>query len=252
LSFLLCAGGFADTLEGLVGAERAGVLRVAGEISRTQTKAPVAALLPQHEAAKKIFSEAAAIAPDIMVESLHLYRKPFSRPLNAGETTALRNGTLAVSTLAGLQYYSESRSTMRTFYETSTVIDGPETKKPLADLVFSPPSASMSFYARQKDLTFGDNVYRYDYHFSDNSITFVQSNLTTMTYVFLPLLGKDRLRSMVSVIDAGDSLLVYTVSMARAALFPGMDKRIGASFSNRTEAVFQWFSAKADNILGIS
>jgi hypothetical protein len=58
--------------------------------------------------------------------------------------------------------------------------------------------------------------------------------------------GKDRLRSLVAVIDAGDSLLIYAASLARVAAVPGLGDRIGNSFTNRAQAILGWFRDRAD------
>jgi hypothetical protein len=68
----------------------------------------------------------------------------------------------------------------------------------------------------------------------------------------IPAVGKNKLRSLVAVIDAGDSLLVYAASMARAVTIPGMGERIGSSFTNRAEAILKWFAGRADRVFGRS
>jgi hypothetical protein len=60
---------------------------------------------------------------------------------------------------------------------------------------------------------------------------------------------KNNLRSVVAVLDAGDSLLVYVASMGKAASFPGMNERAGRSFSNRAAAILSWFTRRADGAL---
>jgi len=187
--------------------------------------------------------------PNVMVETLHIYHKPPQAEKvvwSAGEEARLYNEMIALSTLAGLEYYSASRGKMRTFYETSAVIDGPATKKTIADPVYSRPPAELSIYARQKDLTFGDNVYKYDYYSVPGALIFSQENLTSLTYGIIPAIGKNKLRSVVAVLDAGNYLLVYAASMAKAATLLGMNERIGESFANRSEAVFNWFKSQAD------
>jgi hypothetical protein len=135
---------------------------------------------------------------------------------------------------------------MRTFYETSTVIDGPNTKRPQNDPVYTEAPKELTLYARQKDLTFGDNIYKYTYYAHNHALIFVQENLSAMSVGPISVVGKNRLRSVIAVIDAGDSLLVYVASMAKAASFPGMNERAGRSFSNRAEAILSWFSRQAD------
>ena len=240
----------AQSLEELLDPEEARALLAGGKPVSAQFKAPLPSLIPRHETLGAIVERLRRdLGPSVMVETLHLYYKPLEagkEAWSAEEEARLYNGTLALSTLAGLQYYSASRGAMRTFYETSSVIDGPSTKKPLPDPVYPRPPAQLTIYARQKDSSFGDNIYQYDYYSAAGALIFVQQNLTALNYGIIPAIGKNKLNSVVAVLDAGNYLLVYMVSMSKAASIPGMKERIGNSFANRAEAVFRWFSNQAD------
>jgi hypothetical protein len=236
-------------LVGLVGAERAETLIRGGTLSGLQGKNPSPALAPANDFVKNLADEMIrGLKPSFFVENLSLYRKPpaQARSWTEQERAALYNEALALSSLAGIQYYSASRKEMRTFYETSVVVGGSDGKNPLPDPVYAVPPSQLVIYARQKDLSFGDNVYRYTYHARPDSLVFVQENLTTMHYGIIPAVGKNKLRSMVAVFDAGEYLLTYVVSMAKAASLPGMGERVGASFSTRAEAILKWFGDQAD------
>jgi hypothetical protein len=189
------------------------------------------------------------LAPSILAETLSVYRKPAGAApgaWTAGERRSLYNRALALSTLTGLQYFSARRNAVRTLYERSVVIDGPESRRPLPDPVFSLPPESLTIYAMQKDTTFGENYYRYDYYARPDALIFVQENLSAMTAGIVPAIGKNRLRSILAVIDAGDYLLIYASSMAKTASFPGMARQATLSFSARTEAILTWFLGQAD------
>lgn len=247
----------AATLEDLVGAEQAALLRAAvaagGTLTEVQLKNPAPLLVPQHAGVRRIVDETMNIlAPSLFVETLSLYVKPANsaRPeWSAAEKNGLLNGALAISTLAGIQYYSASRKSMRTFYEISQVIDGLSTKRVLADPVYTSPEVpamTLNLYARQKDLTFGDNIYQYEYRTETDFLLFIQENLTNMNVGIIRAMGKNKLRSLVAVIDAGDYLLIYAVSMAHAAAISSLSERIGNSFTNRAEAILKWYSGQAD------
>jgi hypothetical protein len=236
-------------LAGLVGAERAAALIRGDTLSSLQNKEPRPALVPSNDFVKNTCDEMIqSLKPSFFVENLSLYRKPplQARPWTDAERAALYNESLALSSLAGIQYYSASRKEMRTFYETSVVVSGSDGKNPLPDPVYAVPPSLLVVYARQKDLSFGNNVYRYNYHARSDSLVFIQENLTSMSYGIIPAVGKNKLRSMVAVLDAGEYLLIYVVSMAKAASFPGMGERVGNSFSTRTEAILKWFRGQAD------
>jgi len=258
--FVACAsvsGLFAVPLDSLVEPAIAAKLRDSGSsITETQIKNPALRLLPAFPPLGKFVSDVmSALEPDVAVETLYLYKKPASsgedgspQSWTSEQRSALFNQILALSSLSGIQYYSATRKTMRTFYESSVVIDGPQTKKPLPDPTFEQPPEAFTLYARQKDLTFGDNIYRYDFVTTAEAFFFVQENLTALNAGIIPAVGKNRLRSVFAIIDTGDSLLVYAVSLTRAASVPGMGDRIGNSFSNRAEAVLKWFGERADSV----
>ena len=243
---------FSASLEELAGPERAAALSAGNSITNVQLKNPSPLLMPQHGALRRLIAENMdSLGPGILVETLSRYQKPRSTggaEWSEAERAALFNQLLALSTLAGIQYYSASRGVMRTFYESSKVIDGPDTKKALPDPAYTSPPPALTLYARQKDLTFGDNIYRYDYRAGADAFFFVQENLTALTAGIIPAIGKNKLRTVMAVIDCGDSLLVYAASLVKAASLPGMGERIGNSFTNRAEAVLKWFVGKADGV----
>ena len=250
LLFSLVSPVFSASLDELVGAERAAVLRAAVEpLSEVQLKTPSPRLLPRHGELGRFVAEIqSSLEPNLFVETLSLYRKPHVAEWSEIEQTSLLNQLVALSTLAGIQYYSESRKTMRTFYESSRVIDNAADKNPLPDPVYAALPDSVVLYTRQKDLTFGDNIYRYSYRTGKDYIFSVHENLTAMNSGIIPAIGKNKLHSLVAVIDSGDSLLIYAAAMAKTVSFPGMGERIGASFTNRAKAILQWFNGRADGV----
>jgi len=246
---------FPVPLEELLGADYVSQIASGGvSVTETQLRNPVLRLWPRHAELRRFVTEAmTTLDPSLAVETLYLYKKPARSSVSSGgwsdtQRANLFNQILSLSTLAGIEYYSASRGTMRTFYESSRVIDGPSTRNPLPDPVFSQPPAAFTLYARQKDLTFGDNVYRYDFLTTRDAFFFTQENITALTVGIIPAVGRNRLRSVMAIIDCGDSLLIYAVSMAKAVSIPGMGDRIGSSFTNRADAIIKWFTGKADSV----
>jgi len=245
----------ATPLEGLIGSERAAVLRDPtdrGELlSEVQLRNPVLRLLPRHGELERFVTEIKdGLGPAVLVETLFLYAKPHGRPdaWDESERADLFNRVVALSTLAGIEYFSITRGGMRVFYESSQVIDNPRSRTPLPDPSFATPPETLVLYARQRDLTFGDNIYRFEYRAGGDFVFFAQENLTAMTAGIVPAIGRNRFRMVMAVIDTGDSLLIYAAAMARATAIPGMGDRIGQSFNNRLQAVLQWFSEHADGV----
>jgi len=252
LQWAFCApGAFYMPLEDLVGAENAVILRKKNEpVIEIQNSKPGPRLVPKHDELRDFVNENIKnLAPGILIETLSVYRIPSPREGTGGWSQAERNGLFnqltAISTLAGIKYYSESQKSMKIFYETSNVTDGPDGKKNLPDPKYSKTPEFAVLFARQKDLTFGDNIYRFNYR-STKDIYFMQENLTALYYGIIPVIGKNNLKTVVAVIDTGDSLMIYTAAMAKTASIPGMGSRIAVSFTNRLNAILKWFSNRAD------
>jgi hypothetical protein len=242
---------FSVPLESLVPSRHAAMLRDKnqGGLMDMHLNDTVPGLIPNHSGIRQSVTKIInTINPNILVETLFLYDKPADKKTEpAGWDEKQKNNVFnqltAVSTLTGIQYYSSSRGAMRVFYEYSSVIDL-ETQKLLPDPVFTQPPAALTLFARQKDLTFGDNIYRYDYVNDASAVFFIQENVTPIKYGIIPVIGKGNLRSVMAVIDCGDSILIYAASLAKAASVSGLSDKISASFSNRAKAVIHWFSEK--------
>jgi len=226
-----------------------------GRIINTQLKNPALELMPNHADLRQYVTGVMnQLNPNMLVEALYLYLKPSHLKTDSAgwddrQKVKVFNQITAISTLAGIQYYSITRGAMRTFYEYSSIIDGPVTKKPLPDPVFTQPPATLTVFTRQKDLTFGDNIYRYDYEYKKDVVFCTQENITSLNYGIIPVIGKGNLHSVTAVFDCGNTILIYVASMAKAASLPGLSDRVGDSFSNRAKAVLQWFSTRLDREL---
>jgi hypothetical protein len=212
-------------------------------------------LMPDYEPVRELFDKSSAgLKPSLLAETLYLYKKPApysGEDENAGwqkaEKTAVLNALASISSLSGIQYYSASRKNMRVFYEESSVIDDPLRKIPQADPVFTDEiPANFTLYARQKDLTFGDNVYKYDYSIHDSAIIFMQTNYTTLSYGIIPAAAKGNLCVIAAVIDAGEYFLIYAASLAKVPSIPFFNKRAGTSFASRAGALIKWFTQSLD------
>jgi len=239
------------TLDELVPAENQKILIKEGVIKVFNVDDNKLALVPTGSSITGISEAIDIFKPTLLVESLFLYPKgsEYAHSMwSDSQQSNIFNVLCSISTLTGIEYYSASRKRMRIFYDKSYVVDGPEGKIPLSDPIVSKAPAKSTLYALQRDLTFGENRYRYDYDIQKHYIRFTQENLTTLHWGFVPLLGKGKLRTTVMVIDLEGYLLVYAISAAKAPLIPGLEGKMRDSFSNRADAIYGWFSKKADPI----
>ena len=216
-----------------------------GTITETPSKNEDFLLLPNHKELKeKVNTVQGKLNSPVVVETLNLYPKNASKSWSKEEKRALFNGILALSTLEKLEYFSKTKGKMRVLYEKSVSIDNPKDKNELKDTTVVDLPKELTIYAKQKDTTFGENIYQYDYSVGDELLTIVQKNLNSIRYGIIPVADKNKLYSVIAIIDAKEYLLIYAVSMADISSASLFEKRMKESFMNRSNALMKWFSEK--------
>lgn len=234
------------TLESLYGKTVVGSLATTGRVVRVAYKGEPS-LLPDHPTSAVLKAAIASSKSSILVETLFSLARP--RPQDsaaaAAELAGIYGYLRSVGSLQGIEYWSASRNELRTFYAESYRIESPESRKKISDPPAPLPGkipAAESFFAFQRDLSFGSNVYRYDYSFSEDNFLVTQTNLTRMNYGLVPVMAAGALSTRLFLIRAEDAIVFYAESGAEA---PGIFKgKLEVSFSNRAEALFRWFESK--------
>ena len=233
-------------LSSLVPASAYAELMKSGSIVQTAPEGQGPVLLPTHAASASIRASLASEKPNLIVEALYLYRRP--RPADPqAELRSLYGTLLSVSSLEGIQYWSASRQKMRTFYAESYRIDDPKARRRLPDLLApaaGPLPQATTCYAFQRDLTFGSNVYRYDYSTSADGILLESTNMTSMTYLAVPLMAPGGLKVRLLVVQTDEALLFYVASGAKAPSLGIIRDKVEESITNRAIALYKWFEGK--------
>lgn len=150
----------------------------------------------------------------------------------------------SVSTLEGIEYYSASRGQMRTLFAECWAIRGPEDPMRIADPLVASIPRQDSIYIHQKDLTFGKNISRVDYQSDGADVRMGIVNLTTMTYMFFPIVGKENMSMQILVIPSREGILFYGLNTVKVLDLPIFYKKMESSFSNRMTALFSWFRGR--------
>jgi hypothetical protein len=207
--------------------------------SSYRIKGAVPVLVPDNEFAREAVSYWTGEEAPFFSESLYLYKKPEDTE-TSDDLAKVSRILRSISRLEGISYYSTSRKQMRILYEKSYVIENQKSKRKTADPV-SGSADGVSILAFQKDLTFGECIYQYNYRQSADSVAFYSCNLEPMSYAFIRVIDPEKLRNSLVVQDLGDYLLVYSITRANFAAIPGLETKINASFSTRMEAVYDWF-----------
>ena len=176
--------------------------------------------------------------PVFMIENLYLYKKASSGSV---DVQAISDILHSVSTLEGVEYYSASRKKMRTLYEKSYAVKSVASgKKTIYERVPDDLAASEQLVL-QKDLTFGEFIYKYSYFAENNTAGFVCENAQKLKYGIFSLVDPYNMNASLIVIDLGDYLLAYANTRANFAKMPGLSEKLKNSFSTRSDAVYRWF-----------
>jgi hypothetical protein len=120
----------------------------------------------------------------------------------------------------------------------------------VANPAYPSPQPYLNLYTKQKDTTFGDNIYQYTYYADDDSFIVTQQNVDSISYGPIPIVAKNNLRSCVALLDAGAYILVYMVTLGRASeAFAAKQytaNYMAISINYRADALFVWFTRRAD------
>lgn len=155
----------------------------------------------------------------------------------------------SISSLKGLQYYSPSRKKMRLLYKDSYVVkreersDGEFVYTKVEDPI-NKPFNGLKIFVSQEDLTFGKNIYQFQYFKEDYGLALLTSNIEPLYYSIFKAIEKDGVNSYLVAYDLGDYLLVYTAVKANFRRIIGLETKIKNSFMARLDAISSWFIEK--------
>lgn len=197
--------------------------------------------------------EIADLSERVVVESVRLFPlNSESRANTAEEELIVANILRRIETMEGIEYYSQRRETMRTLFKRSfriADVDRPEER--VSDSSIATVPDHEQFHVLQEDLTFGENVYRFDYRRLDGSLLLAMRNMNRLSYGILPAIGAERLRIVVIALPVEEGILFYAFSAVNVRALFGMQSRIAASFENRVNALADWFDSMVEEHLRV-
>jgi hypothetical protein len=153
----------------------------------------------------------------------------------------------SMSTMKGIEYYSASRERMRTLFAESYVVSGPEGEERLPDPMVEEIPPYSRLYVLQEDLTFGENIYATEFRYSGDTFLLTSTNLTTMTYFFLPMVRPENSVTLILLIPDGEDILFYGAVGAHTMRFLGLARSREDSFYNRLKAIYGWFTERVED-----
>jgi uncharacterized protein DUF6675 len=232
-------GQLEDILPALDTAQRQQLLTT-GELSRAFTQGDNLALVPTQDMRAEMEAGLESIEFTVGVEVLFLIAEPYS----AYSTEELAGKLLEMSTLAGTEYYSESRGKMRTLFADSYTIDNGQDRNRIPDTAIDEVPASGTAHVYQQDTTFGWNPNTIAYDVGTSTIHMLTTNDATFSWGFIPIIRPGRLHSHLLILRTEDFMIYYANFGAHALRVSLFEKRIHDSFYNRLVALQNWFEAK--------
>ncbi|MCQ2594380.1 MAG: hypothetical protein MJ196_03870 [Treponemataceae bacterium] len=173
-------------------------------------------------------------------EGLYLTKKEC--PTKAGANLdRLSKVVRAISSLEGIEYYSNTRKRMRILYEESYAVDGPASKNRIADPTEGSADGA-EIYAVQKDSTFGRFVYKYSYQQNETEVLSKVANIDPLSLMGIKIINPDDLLISLLVSDLGDYYLVYTLIETDVISMSMIENKLKLSFAARADALYGWLS----------
>ncbi len=184
--------------------------------------------------------------PVFYFEGIYLTKKAV--PTEKGkDMEEITRSVRALSTLEGVEYYSNTRKKMRILYEESYAVNNPEERKRIDDPVDENPEGQV-IYSLQKDSTFGRFLYKYTYFQRDNELLIRITNVDNLSFAGIKIIKPENMMTSILLYDLGDYYLTYTLIKVDVISVSIIENKMTKSFAARAEAMFSWLLTVFDKI----
>jgi hypothetical protein len=217
-----------------------------GELQHSLWKSSPPELIPAVTMKSTIEQRIAELDLSVGMEVLCIYRREGIDFETQEAKLKIYNILRSISSMQGIEYYSASRKKMRTLFARSYVIDDPETRDPLPDPLVEEIPAYSLLYVLQEDLTFGENLYRSEYYYTDDYFLLENRNLTTMRYFMLPMVKPGQSATFILLVPEADQVVFYGAIGAHTISLFGLERKKQDSFYNRLKATYGWFTDRIE------
>jgi len=240
----LCPAGAEDPLSRYFSPDDLGMLRAGKVLSAGLPADYTLRLLPAVASSDSIAAEVRERKPTIGVEmSSIISGLPQQMDTREG-WLLLYNSLHAVSTMKGISYYSVSRGSTHVLFSESYAIDSAEGKNRVADPVFAEIPPENHVFTFQQDDWFGKNFYEEHFLFKEDHLLITMDNLTTIMFMFVPVIQPRNLASQVALIPCGNDVVFYGVSYLTTSFPLGDRHSREESLKNRLTAMADWLKAR--------
>jgi hypothetical protein len=193
-----------------------------------------------------IIKNASITKNNITLEAYYTFKKPqnIKNPITSSDRLSIINILHSVSSMQGIQYYSQTRNKLRILFEKSYVIQYPSTKQ-LNDPVVKDLKQAYIFYTLQKDTTFGEITYQYTIYQMPDFISLNTENVNSIKYATIPVVDKRKFKFFLFILDKGEDIALYclySIDVIGDKALPL--QKVRDSLFHRSDAIILWFYNK--------
>ena len=238
---------FTETLQSILpnlNEQQISELNGKGEITRYFFDGETPSFLFDSAYSSQILSDINKLNINIGVESVYFLKTDKNISL-----LDIYNTLLSISTMKGIDYYSQTRKKYRTLYTNSHVIADKTNTKQIPDPKISTLENLKQIYIEQTDTTFGKNIYKTTYRTDGNLIWLEMTNETPMKYAIIRMVDKENIAINLLIKKTDTGIIFYGITSAKTFSFLGIEKKNKESFYNRMKALYTWFSNSIKSLM---
>lgn len=199
--------------------------------------------LPEMELSKALRQKMKKLDLSIGVEILVKIKMPdYLRKMEKQKQKLhIYNQLRSVSTLKGIEYFSQRRNRMRIFFIESYHVPYNGSRNPLPDPLVKiiPPKDSIIVF--QEDSSFGQGYSLLEYEKHDSCFLLSTLNLTEIKYGIIKICDPKQMSMNILVYPDQDEIYLYGLSGVKTMSFLGIERLAEEKFYNRLNALQSWF-----------
>jgi hypothetical protein len=233
-----------DPLSRYIDVESIQKLRAGRAVIARVTAADLLTLAPAVSSREDIAADIKAVNPSVGVEVLRLIHGNQKGMDSPDEWLRTYNVLHSVSTMKGITYYSVTRKKDQVLFTQSYAVSSADSLSRVVDPVFETIPADDVLLTFQEDNSFGKNSYEESFRFRTDHLVVKIENLTTVSFLLVPLVSPRNLVSQIILIPAGPDLLFYGLGYIRSLVPVGDRHSREDSLANRLTAVSNWLGTR--------
>lgn len=152
----------------------------------------------------------------------------------------------SISTMKGVEYYSNRHKKWETLYHEAYLLDSPEKKNRIPDDTEGSADGK-TLYCMQDDNSFGKCYYSLSYRQTETEISVCFDNFEPLKFGPLTAAKAHNVKINLLAVDEGGYYLVYLMVQAYYPRISVFENMMLDSFNSRIDSIYKWFVREASN-----